>query len=334
MVIADLRGHERSLPVGPSPGVTLSPSGLPVGILQGTVERTQPGATSTVRLHVYPEGGGVWNAGTVGDNEGDSTADYPVELVADGPPAAIRSDVTCNTRETPGCSSACAVARCIKRRQHQRLPGQPCAGGGHGGNDAAPPAAALAVVRPSTASRGRSLAGPPPRSRTPCAAVPGRRRRARRGQQPVDQRRSGLTSAALARAGQAGRSLEESGCASMTRSSPSTERAASSSRAQQRPGVARRGTDRGRCRQRAAGAGDGPVHVPAAVRSRPRVLSCVRALSCEPGPRAAHRPGERPARSDGRASGRRTRRTGTWRAPRRRRWSCPDPTAASRSGPS
>jgi hypothetical protein len=89
IVIAGLRDHERALPVGPGPGVTLSPSGLPVGILQGKVERTQPGATSTVRLNVYPEGGGLWNAGTVGDNDGDSTADYTVELVADGPGRAV-----------------------------------------------------------------------------------------------------------------------------------------------------------------------------------------------------------------------------------------------------
>ena len=34
IVIADLRDHNQALPVGPSPGVTLSPSGLPVGILE------------------------------------------------------------------------------------------------------------------------------------------------------------------------------------------------------------------------------------------------------------------------------------------------------------
>jgi hypothetical protein len=56
IVIADLRDHERALPVGPSPGVILSPSGLPVGLLQATVNRTLPGATSTVRLNVHPGG--------------------------------------------------------------------------------------------------------------------------------------------------------------------------------------------------------------------------------------------------------------------------------------
>jgi hypothetical protein len=101
LVIADLRDQERALPVGPSPGVTLSPSGLPVDILQGTVERTQPGATSTVRLNVHSEGGGLWNAGTVGDIEGDSTADYPVEFVADGPGRAVmrNEEAWCNTRD-------------------------------------------------------------------------------------------------------------------------------------------------------------------------------------------------------------------------------------------
>jgi hypothetical protein len=101
LVLADLRDHNRALPVGPSPGVTLSPSGLPVGILQGRVERTQPGATSTVRLVVHPEGGGIWNAGTVGDNAGPSVADYSVELVAGGPGRALmRYDGDCFTRET------------------------------------------------------------------------------------------------------------------------------------------------------------------------------------------------------------------------------------------
>jgi hypothetical protein len=100
IVIADLRDHERALPVGPSPGVTLSPSGLPVGLLQATVNRTLPGATSTVRLNVHPEGGGVWNAGSVGDPEGPSKADYPVELVADGPGrAAMMFEGFCFTRE-------------------------------------------------------------------------------------------------------------------------------------------------------------------------------------------------------------------------------------------
>ena len=55
------------LPVGRR-GVVVA-VGLPVGILQGRVERTQPGATSTIRLEVHPEGGGLWNAGTVGDDE-------------------------------------------------------------------------------------------------------------------------------------------------------------------------------------------------------------------------------------------------------------------------
>jgi hypothetical protein len=100
IVIADLRDHNRALPVGPSPGVTLSPSGLPVGTLQGRVPRTRPGATSTVRLNVHPEGGGIWNAGSVGDLEGDSTGDYSVELRAGGPGRAVMFfDGDCFTRE-------------------------------------------------------------------------------------------------------------------------------------------------------------------------------------------------------------------------------------------
>jgi hypothetical protein len=89
LVIADLRDHEGALPVGPSPGVTLSPSGLPVGILRGRVERTQPGATSTITVVVRADGTGTWNAGTVGDSEGTSVRDYPVQFVPDGPGRAI-----------------------------------------------------------------------------------------------------------------------------------------------------------------------------------------------------------------------------------------------------
>jgi hypothetical protein len=99
IVIADLRDDNRALPVGPSPGVTLSPSGLPVGILQGRVERTQPGATSTVRMVVRADGTGTWNAGTVGDIEGTSVADYPVSFERDGPGRAImrQNTAACET---------------------------------------------------------------------------------------------------------------------------------------------------------------------------------------------------------------------------------------------
>jgi hypothetical protein len=90
----------RSLVDGDPSDEPLSPSGLPVGILQGKVDRSLPGATSTVRLNVHPEGGGLWNAGSVGDVEGDSTADYPVELVADGPGRAVMMfQGFCFTRE-------------------------------------------------------------------------------------------------------------------------------------------------------------------------------------------------------------------------------------------
>ena len=93
LVIADLRDHERALPVGPSPGVTLSPSGLPVGTLQGKVDRTQPGARSTVTLVVRADGTGTWNAGSVGDNDFRSVEDYDVRFVRDGPGRAVMKQV-------------------------------------------------------------------------------------------------------------------------------------------------------------------------------------------------------------------------------------------------
>jgi hypothetical protein len=84
IVFADLRGDNDSLPVAPSPELTFTSSGLPVGLLVGKVDRTEPQATSTVRIVVLPDGTGDFNAGTVGDSEGDSTADLPVEFLRDG----------------------------------------------------------------------------------------------------------------------------------------------------------------------------------------------------------------------------------------------------------
>jgi hypothetical protein len=89
MVLSGLRGDKDSLPVAPSPELTFTSSGLPVGQLVGKVDRTEPQATSTVRINVHPDGTGLWNAGTVGDSEGDSIHDYDVEFVSDGPGQAV-----------------------------------------------------------------------------------------------------------------------------------------------------------------------------------------------------------------------------------------------------
>jgi hypothetical protein len=89
IVLAGLRGDKDSLPVAPSPELSFTTSGLPVGQLVGKVDRTEPRATSTVRIIVRPDGRGVFNAGTVGDSEGDSTADLPVEFIGDGPGSAV-----------------------------------------------------------------------------------------------------------------------------------------------------------------------------------------------------------------------------------------------------
>ena len=92
ILFAGLREDKESLPpAGPAPGITLSPSGLPVGLLQGRVERTEPGARSTLRIVVRPDGTGTWNSGTTGDITGDSVADYDVGLERAGPG---RADVT------------------------------------------------------------------------------------------------------------------------------------------------------------------------------------------------------------------------------------------------
>jgi hypothetical protein len=89
IVLAGLSGDKDSLPLAPSPGLTFSSSGLPVGLLVGKVDRTEPRATSTIRIIVRPDGTGIWNAGTVGDSAGDSVLNYDVEFVSDGPGSAI-----------------------------------------------------------------------------------------------------------------------------------------------------------------------------------------------------------------------------------------------------
>jgi hypothetical protein len=101
IMLAGLRDHEETLPVTPSPELTFSPSGLPVGLLLGKVDRTEPQATSTVRIIVRPDGTGIFNAGTVGDSAGDSTTDLPVEFVREGPGSArMRYHGDCFTPET------------------------------------------------------------------------------------------------------------------------------------------------------------------------------------------------------------------------------------------
>lgn len=80
---------ERGDPVGPAPRFGLSPSGLPVGTLVGRVDRTEPGVTSTVRLVVRPDGTGIFNAGTRGDEGGDAISDYEVLFAGHGPGRAV-----------------------------------------------------------------------------------------------------------------------------------------------------------------------------------------------------------------------------------------------------
>jgi hypothetical protein len=89
IVLSGLRGDKDSLPVAPSPELTFTSSGLPVGQLLGKVDRTEPQATSTVRITVRPDGTGIFNAGTVGDSEGDSTLDLGVEFTGEGPGSVV-----------------------------------------------------------------------------------------------------------------------------------------------------------------------------------------------------------------------------------------------------
>ncbi|MGH8893343.1 MAG: hypothetical protein ACRDWY_08580 [Actinomycetes bacterium] len=84
IVLAGLRADDESLPVTPSPTVTLSPSGLPVGTLVAEVDRTGSKVVSTVRMVVRPDGTGTYNNGTPSGID-LSTADYRVDFVKEGP---------------------------------------------------------------------------------------------------------------------------------------------------------------------------------------------------------------------------------------------------------
>lgn len=100
LVLSGLRDDAEGLPVAP-PNVTLSPSGLPVGVLEGRVDRTEEDAVSRLRIVVRADGTGTWNSGTTGDSAGPSVADYAVTFVGDGlGRVVIRSTaVTCFTRD-------------------------------------------------------------------------------------------------------------------------------------------------------------------------------------------------------------------------------------------
>jgi hypothetical protein len=101
IVLSGLGGDKDSLPAGPAPELSFTSSGLPVGVLVGKVDRTEPQATSTVRITVRPDGTGIWNAGTVGDSEGDSVHDYVVEFFGDGAGQIVmRGGGMCVSRDT------------------------------------------------------------------------------------------------------------------------------------------------------------------------------------------------------------------------------------------
>lgn len=97
LVLGVLRDTEEKLPVGPSPEVTLSPSGLPVGLLEATVDRSGSQVVSTVRMVVRPDGTGTYNNGTPAGPDA-STAEYAVEFVKDGPGRVVlmnKGDAAC-----------------------------------------------------------------------------------------------------------------------------------------------------------------------------------------------------------------------------------------------
>ncbi len=85
-LLLDRDSSRTAPPVRPAPApVTISPSGLPVGLLEGRVARTGGGgrAVSTFRLRVRPDGTGSFAAPAGESIEGGGS--YPVEWVRLGP---------------------------------------------------------------------------------------------------------------------------------------------------------------------------------------------------------------------------------------------------------
>jgi hypothetical protein len=93
LLVAGLRDDSEALPVAP-PKLTLSPSGLPVGLLEGKVTRSAGYIDVTnIRLQVRPDGTGTIapSGGTTGT--GDGSGGYDVEYVRLGPGrVAVRYD--------------------------------------------------------------------------------------------------------------------------------------------------------------------------------------------------------------------------------------------------
>jgi hypothetical protein len=91
LLLAGLRDHHETLPVSP-PKVTLSPSGLPVGSLEGKVQRSigkvgpnrveRRPQVSSFRLWVRPDGTGSLRTPAP---DGSQTSSYEVTLVRLGP---------------------------------------------------------------------------------------------------------------------------------------------------------------------------------------------------------------------------------------------------------
>lgn len=87
--VVALRDPERPAP--PS-GVTLSPSGLPVGLLQGKVTRSAGRVdVSTFRLWVRADGTGALSLGYGAGGIGRTGPGYPVDIVRVGPGRAALS---------------------------------------------------------------------------------------------------------------------------------------------------------------------------------------------------------------------------------------------------
>jgi hypothetical protein len=93
LLLAGLPEHDKSQPAA-SPKITLSPSGLPIGRLEGKVTRsTGNGAVSTVGLRVYPGGKGTLNPGTTKDVTGGMGGGFEVAFERLGPGrVAVRYD--------------------------------------------------------------------------------------------------------------------------------------------------------------------------------------------------------------------------------------------------
>jgi hypothetical protein len=103
LTIPQLRGHDGTGPIVANPHRELAPSGLPVGILTTTLDRTPAGGVGTTRLQlvVRADGSGqyrAWDSRSGGDGRSATSVELALSRLAPGRAALLYGDTACPQR--------------------------------------------------------------------------------------------------------------------------------------------------------------------------------------------------------------------------------------------